>query len=205
MTRLAWVLPVVAAGALAPVVVRAPRPERVRPEGVETIADAIRVCRASGLQGWALVDRATVLVHEKFTKYSAWHLWETPGEAFRNSRGYCNQYNLALAEVLRGLGFDVTVVHAARVRMGSGRPWWHSGHAWLRVTHEGRVLDVCASSASNRAGVVGFTPVTDPRPFTRLTQLDTPLASVPFVVWTVWDAWRSGRDVPSWLFRDFDA
>ena len=187
------------------VVARAPRPEPVRPQGVETIADAVRVCRETGLTGWELVDHATHLVHDKFSTYSAWHLWERPAVAFTHSRGYCNQYNLALAAVLRGLGFEVSAVHASRVRMWHSRPWWHNGHAWLRVTHAGRTLDVDASQASNRAGSVGFVPVTEIRPFTRLSELDTALASVPFVTWTVWQAWVTGRDVPEWLYRRMDA
>lgn len=165
----------------------------------ELVAD----CRATGLQGWALVDHATVLVHRSYRKHSLWHLWDSPESSLRHAHGWSAQYNGALARVLTALGFQVVEVHAARVR-GLGRnPWWQAGHTWLRVTHQGRTLDVSASSASNRAGELDVDPRSEVRPVHRWTRSVVSLALTPVVAV---QAWRQlfGAEVPGWLHRDFD-
>ncbi len=193
-----------AAAAALPVVLAAPRAERANPEGVRTLDDTVHRCRASALRGWDLVSFATDLVNRKFTRYSAWHLWESPSLAFLNSRGQSNQYNLALATVLKRLDFEVQVVHAARARKSYPNPWFHTGHTWLRVTHQGRTLDVCASDSANRPGQVTFTPVTPARPWRPWAGPAISVALLPFVTGQVWRQWVNGEEVAGWLFRDFD-
>jgi len=134
------------------------RPGRRRIIAVMTegsLAGAVSVCQASGAAGWDLVDQASRVVQERFTTYSVLHVWERPETAFGRRRGYCAQYNGALAQILRRLGFDAWMVYAARVRFDDN-PEWSLGHAWVRVRLDGDVRDVCARSASNRPGSVGF-------------------------------------------------
>jgi len=119
-------------------------------------AGAVAACRRSGAAGGDLVDQASRLVHDRFTTYSVLHVWEQPENAFRRRRGYCTQYNGALAQILRGLGFDAWLVYAARVRFDNNAEW-ALGHTWVRVRLDGDVRDVCARSAGNRPGSVGFT------------------------------------------------
>lgn len=195
---------VVLSGLVAPVVVRAPAVARQAAGVPATLDAALQVCRDSGLSGWELVDHATTLVHQKFLNYSVWHLWEGPRAAYRNGRGYSNQYNLALAQLLTGLGFTVQVVHAARVRPNRN-PWWHVGHTWLWVTHAGLTRDVCASDAANRAGHVSFVAQSQVRVARRSSPLVMALAIAPFTVTAVWRSMVTGTPVPDWVYRPFDS
>lgn len=188
--------------ALAPVVALAPRPRAEEPEGVRTLDDAVRVSRATGLTGWDLVAYAQSLVHRKFSRYSILSLWEPPGLAFRNSRGYCNQYNSALWRVLRDLGFDAERVFATRVRQDTN-PWWRMGHMWVQVTIDGRTLDVCAGLPGNRPGQVGFIPVTEVLPFGPLTYWNTNNGMILFTVGTVWRSLLTRAPLPRWVEREF--
>lgn len=181
-------------------------PERQVVDGgstpLRTVDDVVDACRASGLQGWPLVDLATSLVHRMYTRYSCWHLWLSPARSLAAGQGCSTQYNLALAQILRRLGLSVHVVHASRVRM-EHHPWFHTGHTWLQVVCEGRRLDVCASRPGNRAGEVAFVPITEVRPFRRLTHLDTTLALAPIVVAGWWRSRLQRRPVPRWMYRPF--
>lgn len=196
---------------VAPVVLAAPRPDPSGlvlegPEGVQhevaTVDDVVDFCQSSGTHGWELVDLATSIVNRMYTHYSCWHLWLTPSRSLREGHGNSNQYNLALAAVLRRLGLQIETVHASRVRM-EHHPWYHTGHTWLRVTHDGRALDVCASRPGNRAGQVSFVPVTEVLSFGPRTYLDNALALAPFVVASTWKTWLTGRRVQRWVYRPF--
>lgn len=198
-----WWWPVAAAAvAVAPVVVKSRKPEPASPEGVRVLDDAVRVCRETGLTGWDLVAYAQQLVHRKFTRYSILSLWESPGWAFKNSRGYCNQYNSALWRLLTDLGFDAERVFATRVRQDVN-PWWRMGHMWVRVTIDGRSLDVCAGLADNRPGQVAFVPVTEVLPFGPWTYWNTTNGMVLFTVAAVWRSLLTGRPLPRWMEREF--
>lgn len=192
--------------AVAPVVARAPEPALSLPRDVRTLHEALDDCLGTRLEGWALVDYATALVNQKFTHYSLWHLWETSGQAFKNSRGFSDQYNLALGRLLAGLGFEVHAVHARRIRFEDVRfeaPWWHNGHTWLRVTHAGQTLDVCAALPEHRAGSARFHPISDVRPLHPWTTLSTRLVLAVPVTYQVWKSWLTGRPAPRWLYRGF--
>lgn len=200
------------AGVLAPVIATAPRP--VRQPGtpaseLDSLGDVVAACRASGLDGWPLVDHATALVNQRMTRQSVWHLWETPATAYAHQHGFSEQYNLALGHVLRQLGFRVEVVHAARVRFtagqGPGTPWWRTGHTWLRVTHQGRTEDVSAGQDGNIAGQVGFTPTSDVRAVHPWTHLDIRLGLLGFVTVAVWRHLLRGDPLPDWLYQPFHA
>lgn len=192
--------------AAAPVVARAPEPALSLPRDVRDLDEALDDCLGAKLDGWRLVDYATSLVNQKFTRYSLWHLWESSGLAFKNSRGFSDQYNIALGRLLAGLGFEVHAVHAGRVRFEShphGVPWWNTGHTWLRVTHAGQTLDVCASRAGHKAGHVRFEPVSDVRPVHPWTGINIRLALAAPVTCQVWKSMLTGKPVPRWLYRGF--
>ena len=203
-----WLAPVagLAAAAFTPVVLRAPKPAMNLPRDVRDLHEALEDCLESRLDGWELVDFATRLVNEKFTRYSVWHLWENSGLAFKNSRGFSEQYNLGSARVLSGLGYDVQAVHARHVHFDPERPGtesWRNGHTWLRVSYRGETLDVCASRAGHRAGKVSFMPLSDPRPVHFWTGGLIRLGLAGPVTYEVWKSWLSGRPVPRWVFRGF--
>lgn len=189
-------------GFLAPPAVFSPTPQVRRPE-IATLEDAVKVCQESELSGWPLVDFATSLVNDKYSHYSAWHLWLTPEQSFAQSQGLSLQYNQALAAILTSLGVELAVVQCARVRQVLPRPWWLAGHVWLKVSINDQTRDVCAGNASNRAGDVDFTPIADVHPFRRISHLTLCTFGAFPVATTVWRAWLRGDQIPSWLYREF--
>ncbi|GAB3624325.1 hypothetical protein GCM10027418_24090 [Mariniluteicoccus endophyticus] len=200
--RVAAVAVGMVAVAAAPMVALAPRPVRTSPDGVRTIDDAVAACRATGLEGWELVEHAQHLVFRKFARYSILNVWETPATAFRNGRGYCNQYNSALATILERLGFQTERVFATRVRLDDN-PWWRMGHSWVRVTIDGRTLDVCASLADNRPGHVKFIPVSEVLPFRSFTYWNTNNGMIAFTAFEAWKSIVTRQPLPRWVYRPF--
>ena len=171
-----------------------PRAEAARARAEEQLA-------RKDLDDRELVNAATTAVAEAVPYHSAWHLWESPETAVAKGRGWSHQYNTALLLVLRRLGFDVRLVHAARVR-GFGHPWFMSGHTWVKVHVGERWLDACASARGNRLGDVVFVPLTDELPMFKRTRWAVALALSPFVIATVWRYWLSSKPVPAWVFGE---
>ncbi|MGV8847113.1 transglutaminase domain-containing protein [Tessaracoccus sp.] len=190
---------VLAMGAVVPVAWLAPRP--VKTGGAQAPDELVWALRDQGLQGSDLVDEAMHRVAAEYTHESLWHMWESPETSLARGRGWSHQYNTVLLEVLRALGFDAHLVHAARVR-GFRHPWWYAGHAWVEVTIDGRQFDACASRTDNRVGDLGFTPVTAELPYRTVTRLGVALALTPFVTMGVWRAWMTGRPVSRWIYRE---
>lgn len=188
-----------AMAAVAPVVVLAPR--SVKTGGARAADEVVWALRDEGLEGGTLVDAAMARVAGEYTHYSLWHMWESPETSLARGRGWSHQYNTVLLDVLRGLGFEARLVHAARVR-GFRHPWWHSGHAWVKVTLDDRPRDACAASVTNALLDVGFTPVTAELPYRHVTRLGVALALTPFVAVGVWRAWLTGRPVSPWIYRE---
>lgn len=182
--------------ALGPVVALAPTGNGQR--RAPTVDSLVRDLRAGGLTGTDLVDEAIAAVADAFPKYSLWRLWLSPEQALARQAGWSHQYNTVLLLVLRRLGFDVRLVHAARVR-GFGRPWWLAGHTWAKVSVDGVEFDACASRRDNRAGDCGFVPLTPELPMRRITRWAVGSALVPFIVLGVWRAILTGSDVPEWI------
>lgn len=180
--------------------VNAPKPGRDEATTPATIDEAIAAVKSSGLRGWSAVDYATRLVNARFTHYSIWHTWESPRLAYRHRRGYSNQYNGALAQILQSLGFDVEIVHAARVR-AVRNPWFHAGHTWLRVTVDGSTRDVCAGNAANTSGRVHFVPQTPVRTAHVWSPHVMAFALVPFTVVPIWRHLVGNRPIPAWIYR----
>lgn len=179
------------------VVASAPVPlRRAESVTVEGLAAGVRV---GGGEGRALVDAAIRAVSEAFPIHSVWTLWESPSRALANGRGWSHQYNSVLLAVLRRLGFEARLVHAARVR-GWGYPWFLASHAWVKVRVDDRWLDACASEPTNRAGRVGFVAVTEELPFRGRTRWGVPFALAPFVIATIWRSALGRRPVPNWVY-----
>lgn len=190
---------IAAMAAVLPVAVLAPK--SVKTGGAQAADELVWALRAEGAQGGALVDAAMARVAAEYTHDSLWHLWELPDTSLARGRGWSHQYNTVLLEVLRGLGFEAHLVHAARVR-GFRSPWWYSGHAWVKVMIDGRPLDACASRADNSLGHLPFTPVTTELPYRVVTRLGMALALTPFVTVGVWRAWVTGHPVAPWIYRE---
>lgn len=185
--------------ALVPVWAFAPPAGRTDLPG--SVGELVRACLGSGKHGRELVDEAIVQVSRCYEKHSLWHLWESPQRSLATHRGWSHQYNTVLLLVLRELGFEVRLVHAARVR-GFNRPWFLAGHSWVRVVVDGRWLDACASRPNSRVGNPPFVPLTPVLPLRKVTRWAVGLALVPFVIAEVWRAWLAGRDVADWVYGD---
>lgn len=188
-----------AVAAAAPVVLMAPR--SVKADGVRSSDELVSTLRGDGLLGSELVDAAMQLVAREYTHDSLWHMWETPEISLVRGRGWSHQYNTVLLDVLRGLGLDAHLVHAARVR-GFRHPWWYAGHAWVKVTIDGRPRDACASKPVNTVEDPGFTPVSLELPYRSVTRFGVALALTPFVTVDVWRARLTGRPVSRWIYRE---
>lgn len=152
-------------------------------DGVKTIDDAVIRCRASGLSGWDLAAYAQNLTARKFI-YSQDNPWQTPEDAFESGLGYCQQEALALKDIYDSLGIKSTVVYCSRCRFearmvdGSLENEAVTGHVWLRVSIDGKTLDVSPGSASNLPGVVDFIILSDVKPLPWMMQPVTHIFSV---------------------------
>jgi transglutaminase-like putative cysteine protease len=168
--------------------------------GIVTLEGAYRLCQKTNMQGWELVDFATRLVHDKIRIYSVRNLWDTPGLAFKYGMGYCTQYNLALAQLLRRLGFEVQPVFALKIQSDT-KPEWQMGHTWLRVSVDGETRDVCAGNAENRAGAVDFRPLTKVYPGAPHVLLATHLGLIWYAGVLEWRALLMRQPLPSWMWQ----
>lgn len=167
--------------------------------GVTTLDEAVIACQKSGLSGWELVAYAQQLVARKFATYSTRNLWDPPARAFAYGMGYCTQYNLALKQLLERLGIETRAVFSQRVKIFDV-PDWTMGHTWLRVTFDGKTLDVCAGRKSNTPGHNHFEPMTPVRQGNPLFFFLTHMGMIPFCGFVEWKALLQGRD-PGWTFR----
>jgi hypothetical protein len=167
--------------------------------GVVNVKGAVEACRQSGLRGWDLVTFAQQLVAKKFAIYSTLNLWDPPGRAFTYGTGYCTQYNLALRQILRCLGFEVTAVFATKVRVFDNDEW-EMGHTWLRVTVDGETRTVCAGRADNEPGKVHFVPLSAVHRGRPLTLFSTHLGLIFFMGFLEWKALLTRTEPPSWAY-----
>jgi transglutaminase-like putative cysteine protease len=168
--------------------------------GVVSLEGAYRLCRKTSLEGWELVDFATRLIHDKFRIYSCRNLWDTPALAFKYGMGYCTQYNLALAQLLRRLGFEVQPVFALKIQSRS-KPDWQMGHTWLQVTVDGETRDVCAGNPENKAGAVDFRPLSVVYPGNPPVLLATHFGLIWFAGLLEWRALLTRQPRPSWIWE----
>lgn len=169
--------------------------------GVVNLKDAVNECRRSGLQEWELVTFAQKLVAKKFATYSTLNLWDPPGRAFIYGTGYCTQYNLALKQILRRLGFQVEAVFALRARFFDN-PDWSMGHTWLLVTVDGETRDVCAGREDNEAGKVHFVPLSTVLTGRGPIMILTHLGLIHFMGFLEWKALLTRAEPPSWAYEE---
>lgn len=194
-----WLALTALGAALVPVWAFAP--QEGSSDAPDTFEGLAQACEATGVHGTDLINEAIRQVARAYPKHSLWHLWETPQRSLRLHRGWSHQYNTVLLMVLRRLGFEAKLVHAARVR-GFGSPWFLAGHSWVRVQVGQRWLDACASRPTSRVGKPPFLALTPVLPLRKVTRWAVGLALVPFVVVEVWRAWLTGSDVAGWVYDD---
>jgi hypothetical protein len=180
---------------------RLSRYRRTSLDGVTNMNDAVKVCRRSGLQGWELVTFAQQLVARKFAIYSTLNLWDPPGRAFIYGMGYCTQYNLALRQILRRLGFQTAAVFALKARFFDNEEWT-MGHTWLRVTIDGETRDVCSGRVDNEAGKVHFVPLSAVYNGRPLVMFLTHLGLMHFMGFLEWKALLTRTEPPSWAYEE---
>jgi hypothetical protein len=173
-------------------------------DSVVTIDDAIATARRSGQRGWALVAFAQRLTRRKFAIYTTRNVWDSPARAFEHGMGYCTQYNLALKEILDGLGFDTRAVFCFKVRdLDDER--WTMGHTWLRVTINDEVRDICAGDSQDTTGRNRFVPLWPVLPGPKPLLLLTHLGLILFAGFVEWKAIVSGRPAPYWTYVEQQA
>lgn len=140
-------------------------------EGIDTIENAVAICRGGGLRDWELVEFAQRLVARHMRTYGYWNAFDSPGRAFERRMGYCWQRAGALELILEQLGFRVEMVHTfvnrfpATTVEGTTIPEHTSGHVWLRVGLGNSVKDVCPGSEDNVPGKVHFRSITRVMPW----------------------------------------
>ena len=177
------------------------RYRRTSVDGVVNMKDAVEACRRSGLQNWELVTFAQQLVARKFAIYSTLNLWDPPGRAFIYGMGYCTQYNLALRQILRRLGFQTAAVFAFRTRFFDNEEWT-MGHTWLRVTIDGETRDVCAGRVDNEPDKVHFVPLSSVHNGRPLVMFLTHLGLIHFMGFLEWKALLARTEPPSWAYAE---
>lgn len=165
----------------------------------EVVADLAQ----RGLAGWPLVDAARRLIHDRFLFYSCLTWWESPATAYRRRRGYCAQYNGALAEVLHALGVECRLVHSFRVRVFDD-PSWRMGHVWVQARVDGEVRDVCAGTPPTLRGRVGFEPLTRVRGFGPVMRAVTAGGMAPLVGGSLVRSAVTRSPRAAWLHRPWD-
>jgi hypothetical protein len=128
-------------------------------------------------------------------------VWDSPAGAFEHGLGYCTQYNLALKEILDGLGFETRAVFCLKVRNLDDERWT-MGHTWLRVTIDGQERDVCAGSLQEASGLNRFVPLWPVLPGSRPLLLLTHIGLILFSSFVEWKAVLSGRPAPYWTYME---
>jgi hypothetical protein len=130
-------------------------------DGVTTIRDAVEAChrfRGTELERAAYARSLTARKME----YSRRNPWDSPERCFERGFGYCVQQALALELILAGIGVECWPVQALRCRFPAGRvhgrqlPERGSGHMWIRLRAEGRILDIDPARADLEPGLLGF-------------------------------------------------
>lgn len=197
-------LAVLGAAAVAAAPLLRPGPD-VGPGEFTDIDQAVDCARATGLTGPDLVRWCTEHVGAQFALQTLRSPWEPAAVAFRRRRGYSLQYNGALAEILSRLGFDAELVFAARVRRAHTQPPWYAmGHAWVRVTLDGRRRAACARYGG-MGGEDGFLPLTVINPVRPVTLVDATLGSTALALLAHWYDLLGNKGLPSWFETPFDA
>ncbi|MGL5407043.1 MAG: hypothetical protein ACRDAX_09780 [Propionibacteriaceae bacterium] len=167
-----------------------------------SLEQVVAELKATGLTDMALVLAARERVEQQYEYYSAMSPWESIAVSWRNQRGYSAQYNMALVQVLLGLGFAAEPVFAARIREDTPRPWWRTAHVWVRVWVQERPYEICAGLCDSD-GTLRFTPVSQVQPFTRRTRINTAIILTLVAAWQQWRKLFTSESLPEWMYRNF--
>lgn len=143
-----------------------PRGRRPRLESL-TLTQAAQDLRRAHPPGVAQVEAARALVGARMV-YCRRNSFDPYPKAFDRGYGYCQQMALALADLLRRLGYEARVVHCLRNRFEDGKV---AAHAWVRVTLNGEQCDVDPLFWNDEQGAVNFLPLARVMDFTPLWRL----------------------------------
>ena len=142
---------------------------RGRRPGLEplTLAQAAQRLREAHPLGAEQVEAARALVGARMA-YCRRNSFDPYPRAFARGYGYCQQTALALADLLRRLGYEARAVHCVRNRFPDGKV---TAHAWVRVTMDGEERDVDPLFWDEAQGRISFTPIREVADFTPLWRL----------------------------------
>jgi hypothetical protein len=138
------------------------------------ISEAANSLRNTDVHGWALVKKATSLVHNRM-KYCRRNSFDHYEKAFERGYGYCQQNAYALKTLLTKLGLQARVVQSFRNRFPNGK---EGSHAWVEVTIDGerRYVDGIFTGDD---GVPTFTPLGRVYPYTKWFRVLAGWGSIP--------------------------
>jgi len=122
-----------------------------------TLNEAAKQLRASGVNGWELVEQARSLVSMRMV-YSRRNSFDTPGKAFERGYGYCMQHAYALSYLLKELGFETEVVQAFKNEFSDGKV---TSHAWVSVKYGGEVRHIDSLFYDEAESRLDFTPLSE--------------------------------------------
>lgn len=160
-----------------PATLSLPRGRRPGLEDLTLDQAAVRL-RASGADGWDLIEKARELVGERMA-YCRRNGFDSYGRAFRRGYGYCEQSAFALARLLQLLGFDARPVHSERNRFPNRVA--PTGHAWVRVQIGGETREIDPEYQDPATGKFLFEPGKDVREYSLafrvMARLGCPIAN----------------------------
>ena len=145
-------------------------PSGIRP-GLEelTIEQAVDTLKAKNLTDLELIQETRKLLVTRM-RYCRRNSYDSYKTAFRRGYGYCVQQAYALHYMLTELGFDAKVVQATKNRFEDGTI---GGHAWVRINHNGSIIEIDPSDTNYQNKKVSFVPLTKVTEFGFLFKLVT--------------------------------
>jgi len=137
----------------------------IRP-GIEklTIDDAINNFREQNIQGFELVEQTRKLIITRM-QYCRRNSFDSYKKAFKRGYGYCMQQAYAMEYILNRLGIEAHVVQSLKCKLFDGRI---SGHAWVRVFHEGISKDIDVTYLDLVSDKITFKPISKVTKFSPL-------------------------------------
>jgi hypothetical protein len=152
-----------------------------------TIDDAAERLSQTDLDGWDLIEKARLLVGERFS-YCRRNSFDSYRKAFQRGYGYCQQEAYALAALLRKLGFDARPVHCEHCDFASKED---TGHAWVQVVYGGGVYDIDSKYMDHVQGELLFQTNSSVRRYTPLFRL---LAGLGCTAANAYRYYKTGSD-----------
>jgi hypothetical protein len=132
-----------------------------------TIDDAALHLAKAGYKGHDLIEQARLIVGERMA-YCRRNSFDSYERAFARGYGYCQQEAYALAALLQELGFDAWPVHCEHCDFSDTKD---TGHAWVQVLYEGKVLNIDSTYMDTQTGKLLFTAQGPVKAYTSLFRL----------------------------------